>query len=330
VAVTFTEILAAVYEEARYASSPASAIVTRVKRYVNEGMRAVLSEPGLARLVDSDAPYTFASVASQARYVLPESIARIRAVSERTNDYALGVMALERYRAIEPDPASVTGTPTHLVPIGRVAVAVQPADASEIFVKSSSASDTGTAYLEGIITGGYVRTASVSMTGTTAVSLASAITSFIEITDFYISANAVGTVTLLEDSGSGTELAQITIGQKRPRYYGFYLWPTPAAAVTYYVDYRREVTDLVNDTDEPPLPLDAHPMLVAYAVMRESEFQRELETAAIAKGRYDKALSRLKYQTQTVGDEIPVLGRGALVGHSRLGGWFPADTWRRG
>jgi hypothetical protein len=326
--MTFADILSGVYEEARYASSPASAVVTRIKRLVNEGQRAVLAEPGLGRLADSDAPYTFASVASTARYVVPEAVARILHVSERTNDYSLGVMDLARYREMVPDAGSYTGTPTHIVPIGRVAVAAQPSDASEIFVDSTSASDTGTAYLEVLLTGGYRRLLSKTMTGTTAVSFDTTITTIESIEDFYLSANAVGTVTLHEDASGGTELARITIGQKRPRYYAFYLWPTPAAAVTYYVDYRREFTDLVNDTDEPNLPVDYHPMLVAYAVMRESEFQRDMEAMTLARARYDKYLSRLKYSTQTLGDEIPVLGRGGRVGHSRLGGWYPADSWR--
>lgn len=325
--MTFSEILSAVYEEAGYQSSPASAVVTRIKRFVNEGIRVITSEPGLARLLDSDSPATFASVASQARYVLPESVNRILAVTERTNDVALQVMGLDQYRRLDPDAASTSGTPTHIVPIGRVGVAAQPSDASEIFVDSTSASDTGTAYIEGIVTGGYVRTASVTMTGTTAVSLSAAITSFIEITDFYLSANAVGTVTLHEDASGGTELARITIGQKRPRYYGFYLWPTPAAVVTYYVDYRRELTELVNDTDEPPFGTDAHPALVAYAVMREREQKDDAERFVIAKSRYDRIVSRLKYATQTIGGEIPVSGRRPRVGRSRIGAYYPADTW---
>jgi len=326
--MTFSEILSAVYDECNYLASPASGVVTRVKRLVNEGQRLMLSEPGLQRLADSDAPFTVASVASQARYVLPEAVARITGMRETTNDLALGAMDLARYRHVDPDPTATTGTPTHYVPIGRVAVAVQPADASQIFVKSDSASDTTqVVYIEGVITGGYLRTASVTITGTTAVTLSSAITSFIEITDFYLSAAAVGTVTLHEDSGLGTELARVTIGATRPRYYGFYLWPTPSAAVTYSVDYRRELVDLVNNTDEPPLPTDIHPALVAYAVAREKEKTGDTNGSLQAMARYQKFLKHLKYQTQTLSDEIPVLGRGAMVGRSRLGAWFPADHW---
>lgn len=323
--MTLGTLLSAVYEEVGYQSTPATAVTTRITRYLNEGVRAVLGEPGLARLADSDGALTFASVANQARYVLAEAVARVIGITDQTNKIALSVIDLSTYRTFSPDPTSVTGLPVRYVPIGRVAVAVQPANASELYAVSTSAADTTqTIYVEGILTGGYRRTASVQLNGTTAVSLSSAITSFIEVEDVYVSAACAGTVTLLEDSGLGTELARITIGATRPRYFGFYLWPTPTAATTYTVDYRRELTDLANTTDEPPLPTDYHPMLVAYGVMREAELKANTALYVQAKTRYDRFLSRLKYATQSMRDELPVAGRGTRR-LSRLGGSFPAD-----
>jgi hypothetical protein len=326
--MTFTEILAELYSDLNFASSPAADITTRLKRYVNEGVRVILGEPGLERLLDSDTPLTVASVASQARYVVPEAVAKIHGITERTNDRALASMSLGQYRRGEPDPTDVTGVPTHYVPIGRVAVAVQPSDASRVFVKSTSASDTGTVYVEGIITGGYRRVVSKTMTGTTAVDVDTAITTWIQVEDVYVSANAVGTITVHEDSGTGTELARITIGQKRPRYYGFYLWPTPAAAVNYLVDYRRELVELANDTDEPPLPTDYHYLVSTYARMRHYE-KTDDSRYQTAQAQFRQGLARLKYATQTGPDDLPVMG-GRRVGHSRLGGWFPADYYTRG
>jgi hypothetical protein len=325
--MTFSEILTALYDDLYQSSTPASAVTARLKRYVNQGLRVLLNEPGLARLRDSDAPHTFASVASQARYVVPEAVARILHVSERTNDRTLGVMSLSEYRHLEADPASVTGTPTHIVPIGRTAVSVQPADASRLFVDSTSASDTNTAYVEGLVSGGYLRSVSKTMTGTTAVDIDTSITDWIEVTDFYLGTAAVGTVTLVEDASGGTELARITIGQKRPRYYAFYLWPTPAAAVTYYMDYRRELTELVNDADEPNLPTDFHYLLVAYARMREYE-KADDSRYRTALAEWQHGLGRLKYSTQVLADETAVMGRGRITGHSRLGAYYPADYWR--
>jgi hypothetical protein len=323
--LTFAEILAAVYADTNANSSPPAGVVTRIKRYVNEGLRVTLREPGLARLADSDVPYSFASVAGTARYVLPEAVARVLRISERTNDLALEAMSMDRYRRVEPDAASNTGTPSHYVPIGRVAVATQPSDASSIFVDSTSASDTGTAYIEGLTATGARRTVSVTMTGITAVNVSSAISTFVTIEDFYLSTAAVGTVTLHEDASGGTELASITIGALRPRYYAFYLWPTPAGAVTYYVDYRRELTDLVNDADEPMLPTDFHSMLVDYARMKEYE-KTDDERYALAQQAFMLGMARLKYERWS-GDELPVVGV-SPAGRSRLGGQYPADSWR--
>ena len=324
--MTLSDILSGAYEETGY-DNPGNAVRVRFTRWVNEGVRAILGEPGLMRLADSDAPLTVSSTASTARLVLPEAVARIRSITERTNDLQLQVMSLDRYRLLDPDATSTTGTPTHYVPIGSVAVATQPSDASELFVKSTSSSDTGTAYVEGVTSAGLVQSAAVTMTGTTAVSLSSLMTSFVEVTDFYVSQPAVGSITLHEDSGSGTELARIGVGATRPRYYGIYLWPTPASALTYYVDYRRETTDLVMAMDEPPIPTDFHPMLVTYVVMRERNQKADTERYVIAKKAYDDWLSRLKYHVSTLADEIPVSGRQPVTRRSRLGAWYPVDTW---
>ena len=319
----FSAILSAAYEDLGYQSSPSSDVVTRIKRYVNEGMQAILAEPALYGLLEADVPYTFASVADRAQYSLPDGHAYLRTLTDTTNDRVLTSLSLSDYRRL--NAAESTGTPSHYVLLGRVPVAVQPSDASEISAKPTSASDTGTAYIEGLITGGYKRIASVSMTGTTAVSLATAITTFIEVTDFYLSAAAVGTVTLLEDSGSGTELARITIGQKRPNYQGFYLWPTPAGAATYVADTRREHELLVQDTDEPPMPRDFHPMLVKYATYRDWERKDDSRSEG-CRQQFDQFLSRLKYRLANSGDGMPVARSRRPYGVSRLGGYYPVDT----
>lgn len=322
----FSSILAAVYEETGYDPNPAPKVQARLKRWVNEAQRAILAEPGLARLADSDAPLTVSSVANVARMVVPEAVARIVALSERTNDLALEAMDLQTYRQLDPDALSSTGTPTHFVPIGRVAIAAQPSDASTLLVDSTSASDTSVAYLKGIVTGGYQRSVSMDLNGTTAAAFP--VNDWIEVTEFSLSDAANGTVTLVEDVEGGTELARIVPGATRPRYYAFYLWPTPAAAITYYVDYRREVEDLAAASDEPFLPTDFHPALVAYAVMRERQQKDETERYVVAKKQYDAWISRLKYFTQSLSTEVPVMGRVPPRGRSRLGAWFPADSWR--
>jgi hypothetical protein len=323
--MTRQDLLHAIYDEHQY-DQPPTLVERRIGRFLAEGIRMVLAEPGMDGLQDTDAPFTVSSVASQARYAIPEGIARIAHVSERTNDRRLEVLSLARYRRIAPDP-TVTGSPTHYVPIGRVGVAVQPSNASEIFIDSTSASDTNTAFLTGRITGGYERTISVTMTGTTAVSVSSAITTFVELHDVYLSHPAIGTVTLHEDASGGTELARITIGAKQPHYYGFYLWPTPASVIDYLVDGKRSSPPFVNNSQEPPWPAEFHELLVAYGAYREWLVKNDTTRASEAKARADRWLSRLKYWTQAQTDETFVLRAAPRVGISRLGADFPVDTW---
>jgi hypothetical protein len=323
--MTRAELERGVYQETGHTDAPDSRIVSRVRRFLVEGVHSVLGEPGLAHLADSDTPHVLTSVASQARYVLPESIAAVRHIADRTNERRLAPMSLAAYREIAPDPTSYGGTPTHYVPIGPVGVAVQPTNPSEVWADSTDSADVGVAYIEGLVTGGYLRKHAVTMTGASAVTFD--ITSFVELHDFYLSKPAIGTVTLKEDSEGGTELARITIGQTRPNYYGLYLWPTPAAEIDYYIDSRREVDPMNANTSVPPWPTDFHHLLGAYAVWREWVHQGDLNRAAEAKTRYDTTLSRMKYATQMQTDELQVMGRRRGPGFSRLGGNYPADTW---
>lgn len=320
----WSAILAAAYEDLGYPSSPPSDVVTRLKRYGNEGLRAILAEPAIEGLLEADTPYTFTSASGRARYALPEAYAYIRQITETTNDRHLEALRLSAYRRLDPDPATTTGTPSHWVPVGRVAVAQQPSDASELFLVSTAA-ETPLAYLAGIVSTGERRTVSVTLTGVTALSVAAAITDWIEVTDVYLGAAATGVVTLLEDSGTGTELARIGIGATRPAYQGFLLWPTPAGAIDYVVDARREGDLLVQDTDEPPLPRDFHAMVVKYITFREWERKDDARMTG-ARQQYNVWLSRLKYRLANLGDSLPVARVGRPTGISRLGPWYPADT----
>ena len=321
--MTLSTLLADLYRRLGYASSPATEITTRLTAFLNQAQRDVLSEPGMDLLLHGTA--TFATVASTPQYSLPQSVARIRKIYETTNDIALCGLSLDAYRTFDPDTTANTGNPTHWVDLGWAAVSAQPSDASQIFVDSTSGSDTNTAYLEGYRTGGYFTSLSVTMTGTTAVALSSSITDIVEITKFYLSAAAVGTVTLHEDASGGTELARIPIGQTHARYKRIALWPCPSSAITVSVDYERDVQDMANSTDEPVLPVRFHPILIEGALKREMT-KKDDSRYANATREYDRMLRQLKYFTYSNQDHRPVMGRRTLQRPSRLGGWFEAGT----
>lgn len=297
-----------------------TATKNRLIEFLNETHREILSHPGLQRLRDDT--LTFASVASQATYTLPW-VAKINRLFEATNDRVLEPMSLAQYRGADPDPSSTTGTSDYWIWLGYQPVAKQPSDASSLFVDSTSASDTGTAYLEGETAGGYPRAVQVTMTGTTAVNLSTAVSDWVRVTKFYLGTAAVGTVTLHEDASGGTELARIGIGQTAQRYVAVTLYPTPSAVITYSADVTLGITDLAQDNDEPRLPADFHDLLVAGAMVREYE---KLDDGRLmtSMARYQQRLRDLLFWMHETASGSSMLS--SAGGRSRLGPWYAAGT----
>lgn len=322
--MTRTEILTQICQTTNKTLPPNTDSVTQARliNYMNDGQRTLLTKPGIRRL--RDATVTFASVASQPTYVLP-NIAKISRMFETTNDRTLYEMSQQDWRLIQPD-TTITGTPEAFVWTGRQAVAVQPADASALFVVSSSASDTTqTVYVEGIITGGYPFSVSVTITGTTAVNVSAALTAAIRVDKFYLSAACVGTVTLTEDSGGGATLAVIPIGSTVTYYDGFALWPTPSAIITYYVDLQRAVTDFASATDVPLLPDDFHDLIVTYAICEEFKHTKDDRWPIYAKEFKDRTGDLLYWLSESaIGRPRGLMG--VWQRPSQLGSWYPAGS----
>ncbi len=319
----FSAILADVYRRTNKPTSPDTETATRIKAFVNDRHRWLLSKPGINQF--RDATGTFDSVADTARVALPQALTRINALFQTDpNNWRLMEKSLDWLRTVNPQQNS--GTPQVYVPKGYEYVAAQPADASQIWVKSSSASDTGTAYIQGTRTGGILGSSSVTMTGATAAQLG-AFSDWETIDKFYVSTAAVGSITLHEDSGSGDELAQISIGRYRPYYFVVLLWPTPADAQSYSFDYEREILDLVQDTDEPYLPTDFHDLLSIGARMDEYEKMDDSRFSAAQK-QWAERYNDLQYFIHGRASErlIPrsVSGR---IGYNDLGGYYPSDGY---
>ncbi len=303
------------------ATSFVSLTGSRYADALNESQRQILRMPGLESL--RRATLTFASVASTQQYALPvQGVARIDRIWETTNDFKLCFKPMGWLRESDPDP--VTGTPWAWVPAGYQDVHTQPSNASSVFVDSTSASDTGTAYVEGITTGGYHQSKSVTMTGTTAVNISTAVTDWILITKFYLSTAAVGTVTLHEDASGGTELSKIAPGDVRAQFYSLFLYPTPSAVVTYFADILRTIPDMSNDTDEPLIPEDFHDLLLDKAEMKELRKADDPKRWEMLRGSVARGEADLKTFVINHPDWRPTWGD-EPARHNRLGAQFPID-----
>lgn len=321
--MNLSSILAELYRrtDMNATSIPAS-IVTRMTAFVNTTHRQLLSTPGLDVLRDDQ--LTFASVATQARYGLPPAISRIEGITDRTTMLKLSQSALSEIRAMDPGLVQ-TGPPDTYVNLGYQQVANQPSAATGLWAVSTSAGDVQNCFIETVRTGGYERVgAATVLTGVARVALG-ALTDHIEVVKFYLDSAAVGAVSLYDAAVAGNELARIPIGGTYARYLAIHLYPTPASAITYYVDYVREVPDMANASDEPLLPQDFHYLLVEGALLKEwTKLDDTRRSAALTD--YNKGLAALKYFVNCPPDFLPSRN-GSRRERSRFGAYFPATRY---
>lgn len=325
--MTLSEMLADCYQKLDYATSPQTAVTTRLTGLLNETLAEVVSEPGIgAWIARQTPPLVVASVANQAVYAIPSpGLDRIDAITDRTNDRRLDMRTFDWYRHVEPDPAANTGTPEAWVPMGFSAVLKQPSNASQLFLDSTAAGDTQVATITAMMSDGHVRTITATLTGTTGVTLSATHTTIVQVQRFTLASAAVGTVTLTEDAEGGTILATIPIGKSHSRYTQFALWPTPSAAVDYYLDGDWQPATLSVTTDEPPLPGRFHRVLVDGALWREF-VKRDDTRADYQRQAYRKGLSDLRYYLTCPPDFLPTKGAGTME-RSRYGAYYPATRW---
>lgn len=106
------------------------------------------------------------------------------------------------------------------------------------------------------------------------------------------------------------------------------LVPTPASAITYSVDYERNVTALVTGTGNVPIiPARFHWLIGVGARMKEYEKQQDRERYASAHMEFLGGLRKLKHFvfSQTAGS-LNLRGSSQAGHFSSLGSWFPAGS----
>lgn len=321
------ELLSDLYIAFDVQAAPATAVTTRFSGFLNKAHRAIIREPGLLRLRDTLSPLTFASVSGQAIYGLPNSLATIKAITERANNRDLDEMTVPELRANDPGLTS-TGTPWAYVPLGYRPIQYVPASTG-VWAASSSASDTTqTAQINGVRAAGLpTGDLQSTLTGTSRVAIGSTITDIVDLQTISISAVAVGIVSFYDAATNGNVLAQIPIGKTYPQYFCVQLYPAPTSAITYYVDGQLQILDMDDTQDVPMIPFEFHDLLLPYARMLEYERTGDDSRSQMARLEYQTGLSRLKYYISSMPSEIPVMGRPTTRRFSRFGPWAPATDW---
>jgi hypothetical protein len=264
------QIELAVYDRMSFNSTPDSAVTRRFRQYINDSYREILGKRGFGGLRRAILPC--ASVAGSPLMVLPQSAVSIIVITDRLNNRTLEPISIQDLRFRDPGLNFTNAIPDAYTILNYSAcVAADPTVADQLWVVSDAAADGSglSANVEGTITGGYYRRASVAMNGLTAINISSTISTWLHVTKFYISGAASGNVTLHQTSGVGPELSRIVPGRSYPRYTLIHLSGTPAASQTYYADVMLHVEDMRNINDEPLMPEDFHWLLECGALKRE-------------------------------------------------------------
>jgi hypothetical protein len=330
--MTLNEIELDVYRRLDYADTPPPSVKARIDGFINQRHRQLLASDRMRPL--RLATTTLTSIPQRASYGLPFGCARVSRVTDQSNGTLLGTHTYEWVREHNPNPQDVTGTPTHWIPLGFSPVATRPGTALWL---ASTDDPPGSALLFTLrLVGEYLgrpgQTVIVSPTMSTPdpmirnpILLPTGFTPT-DILEFSANKILTGAVAIFdtETQGTGNLISQISPGQTVARYYRIGLYPVPADSVLYWIDYEREIRDLVAALDEPLLPADFHDIISLLARMDEYEFKsddRWQSTRDIADERTKQLRAWVENHDAYRFHAVPT-----AVSTSRLGPWFPAGT----
>ncbi len=325
--MTLTTIQKRIYRQCGLADSPATTDATRVLDFINKWYRTVLSQPGMDQLRDTTLSLT--TVSGQAQYGLPQALSAVRDIFDLTNQRRIYKKTLDWLRRADPGLTATSATTDYWIPLNGWGAVQRPMvqTGTVLFVKSSSASDTQTAHVETTRLGGIRGGDSSALVNGVTGNFFGVLADHIEVTKFYLTTVAIGTVSLYDAASGGNLLAQITPGRTSSRYFMIQFYPTVSAALTLSLDCRRSMEDLTLPTEEPLLPEDYHQILVDGPLSEELR-QRDSDQAKDYKASAMTLISDLRHSLYGNEDEIAVQRgpRRSAERMSRLGGYYPGGS----
>jgi len=321
--MTRQDLERSVYRDFGYADSPATAILNRVRGYLNDRHRRLLTIPGTEILRRETGP-SQALTASTAIYVPNLPAQKILSIRDTTNDRTLIQRDLDWYRRVDPDPT--TGTQEYWIPM-KWTPALRDIDGTGLWVVSTSASDTTqTVSVETIDTNESVTQTTAALNGTTRVQIGTA-TNHQRLVRFAVDATAVGVVELYDAAAAGNRVSAIHLGRTTAQFIQIALWPTPAAADTIVVDYVHYIRDFSTAYDEPQLPPDFHYLVALGAKIDEAHKKEDMVRMRQWQAEWDEGRRALIHFLSSHADTIIVPGELDTTGRSNLGGAYPAGVW---
>ena len=318
-----TALEQAVYRDFGYADSPATAISNRVRGYLNDRHRRLLTLPGTEICRRETGP-AVTLVANQAIYALDMPVQKVLSIRDTTNDQRLVQRDLDWYRRVDPDPQS--GTQEYWIPM-RWGPALRDVGGAGLWVASSDAADTNVnVSVETIDTNGSVTTVPANTDGGTRVAIGAA-TNHQRLLRFNADVAAVGVLSLFDAAVAGNTVSKILLGRTMAQFLEIALWPTPAAADTIVVDYVHYIRDFTVAYDEPQLPPDFHYLVALGAKIDEANKKDDKARVEQWMGDWNEGKRLLINFLNNHAETIIVPGELDDTGRSNLGANFPVGVW---
>lgn len=323
--MTFDQLLNAVYDDLGYLPAQPEQ-VTRMKRWMNEGQRHIISQPGINLVLEDALPIT--TVGNQPQYGLPRAIQVVRSVSQVTNQTRLRMMTKDVYRSINPGLQNTSDYATNWVPWGWGPVIRQPGGTGLWAVSDSALDTTQKFQVAGFFTNGDIAPTleSAVLNGVTRVQLG-ALTTWHILEQLNLTGAGVGTIRVYDAAVAGNELLRLPPGQTSAMYQQIRLFPTPSSVIEYTMDARLALLELVNANAIPVLPEDFHDLLSLYC--RRREYMRAGDSRlGPANREWEERLVALRWFLEFPPDYNPT-SCSALggLGWNNLGPDYPADFY---
>lgn len=315
-----SNVLLECYDRLNFGSSPAADVTTRLTRFINSAVREVLADPILLKYRNATIPIV--TVAGMSTCALQQAIADVNRIVDRGNQFELEETDQAWIRSQDPGRLVSGSTPTNYAIVGyRTQVAAQPAASEQLYVQSTSGSDTQIANIQVVNSKGYIRAMSVNLTGATPVAIGPA--DSVMVKAFYLASAAAGEVFLTEVSGGGNEIARIGIGYTSARYCVLEFFPQTSTAVTLYADVQLDIVDLINGTDEPIIE-DEYTEAIIHLV-RAREYDKREKTTLSVQARRDAQpiINRMYFHMHARRGRS---GQGRPPRWSQLGPYYPPGS----
>ena len=267
-----------------------SSFATLIGYWVNDKYRDVVSRYDWDELYY---PHTINASGGTSAYALPDNGDRILVCLDSTNKENISEVSYQQFFLENYDQYNSTGTPDKYFLTYDV-VKSQPASATKVTVKSSSASDTTqTVLVRGLVSGEEIYE-NITLTGTT---VASAGSSYSQILGISKSASTDGYVTVMENNET-TVLAVLPAEKLESSYRVLNLHPIPTGSVTYNTVLKRKILPL-SQTGDYPVVKDIADIIELGATAEAERYKRQFSKAQAYDVMYEKALSEKIFQRES-------------------------------